>query len=142
MLSRDTLERLSYLLGIYKALQILLPDPAAADAWVRRPNAAPLFAGRSALDRMLAGNVSDLSAVRQLPRRGARRRLVLKRRAAPNPAGAAAQSPAPPADAVAPTPVRWLAGLPHRADAAPSRSTCTTGSPTRPTSTRCTRSKR
>lgn len=65
VLSRDTLERLSYLLGIYKALQILLPDPAAADAWVRRPNAAPLFAGRSALDRMLAGNVSDLSAVRQ-----------------------------------------------------------------------------
>jgi hypothetical protein len=26
-LPRDTLERLSYLLGIYKSLQILLPDP-------------------------------------------------------------------------------------------------------------------
>ena len=35
-LPRDTLERISYLLGIYKALQILLPDPHAADAWVRR----------------------------------------------------------------------------------------------------------
>jgi hypothetical protein len=64
-LGRDTLERLSYLLGIYKALQILLPDPAAADAWVRKKNAAPLFGGRSALDRMLAGNVADLLAVRQ-----------------------------------------------------------------------------
>ena len=64
-LSRDTLERLSYLLGIYKSLQILLPDTAAADAWVRRPNDAPLFGGRSALDRMLAGNMSDLHAVRQ-----------------------------------------------------------------------------
>jgi hypothetical protein len=63
-LPRDTLERLSYLLGIWKSLQILLPDAAAADAWVRRPNAAPAFGGRSALARMLAGNVSDLHAVR------------------------------------------------------------------------------
>src|SRR5438132_12903255 len=37
-LGRDTLERISYVLGIYKALQILLPDPGAADAWVRKPN--------------------------------------------------------------------------------------------------------
>lgn len=64
-LPRDTLERLSNLLGIWKSLQILLPDPAAADAWVRRPNAAPPFGGRSALDRMLAGNVSDLHLVRR-----------------------------------------------------------------------------
>jgi hypothetical protein len=64
-LGRDTLERLSLLLGIYKALQILLPQPAAADAWVKRPNSAPPFGGRRALDRMLAGNISDLVAVRQ-----------------------------------------------------------------------------
>jgi hypothetical protein len=64
-LSRDTLERLSLLLGIYKALQILLPDPAAADGWIKRANSAPPFGGTSALDRMLAGNVSDLVAVRQ-----------------------------------------------------------------------------
>lgn len=64
-LGRDTLERLSYLLGIYKALQILLPDPAAADGWVRRPNQATVFGGRSALERMLGGNVGDLLAVRQ-----------------------------------------------------------------------------
>jgi hypothetical protein len=64
-LSRDTLERLSYLLGIYKALQILLPHAAAADGWVRKPNSAPPFNGKRALDRMLAGNLSDLVAVRQ-----------------------------------------------------------------------------
>jgi hypothetical protein len=63
VLSRDTLERLSLLLGIYKALQILLPDPAAADAWVRKPNAA--FGGASALSQMLAGNVGDLVRVRR-----------------------------------------------------------------------------
>jgi len=64
-LGRDTLERLSLLLGIYKALQILLPQPAAADTWIKRPNSAPPFGGRRALDRMLAGNISDLVAVRQ-----------------------------------------------------------------------------
>ena len=61
----DLLERISYVLGIYKALQILLPDPAAADAWVKRPNAAPLFNGRSALELMLSGRVADLFLVRQ-----------------------------------------------------------------------------
>lgn len=64
-LKRDTLERLSCILGIYKALQILLPDATAADAWVKKPNAAPLFGGKSALDRMLGGNVGDLILVRQ-----------------------------------------------------------------------------
>jgi hypothetical protein len=64
-LPRDTLERISYVLGIYKALQILLPDPAIADGWIRKPNAAPLFGGRSALDRLLSGNVGDLFVVRQ-----------------------------------------------------------------------------
>jgi len=64
-LGRDTLERLSLILGIYKALQILLPEPKAADTWIRRPNAAPPFGGRPALGRLLAGNISDLVAVRQ-----------------------------------------------------------------------------
>ena len=65
LLPKDTLERISYLLGIYKALQILLPDAQAADMWIRRPNAAPPFGGQSALARMLSGHVSDLYVVRQ-----------------------------------------------------------------------------
>jgi len=62
LLPRDTLERISYVLGIYKGLQVLFPDAHQADAWVNKPNLA--FGGRSALDRMLAGNVADLQAVR------------------------------------------------------------------------------
>ena len=65
VLPKDTLERISYIVGVYKALQILLPDEKAADEWVKRPNAAPLFSGRSALDRMLSGQVADLFLVRQ-----------------------------------------------------------------------------
>jgi hypothetical protein len=61
-LPHDTLRRISYLLGIHKALQILYSEPALADAWIRRSNAA--FGGQSALERMLAGDVSDLAAVR------------------------------------------------------------------------------
>ena len=65
ILPKDTLERISYILGIYKALQILLPDERAADEWVKRPNDAPPFGGRPALERMLSGQVADLYVVRQ-----------------------------------------------------------------------------
>ena len=64
-LSRDTLERISYVLGIYKALGILLPRKEAADGWIRRKNAAPVFNGYAPLDLMLAGKVSDLYMVRR-----------------------------------------------------------------------------
>lgn len=60
---KDTLERISYILGIYKGLQILLPE--TADQWVRKPNRAGIFGGRSALERMASGNVADLYVVRQ-----------------------------------------------------------------------------
>ena len=65
VLPKDTLERISYVLGIYKALQILLPDEKAADEWVKRPHAATPFSGKSALDRMMSGQVVDLYLVRQ-----------------------------------------------------------------------------
>lgn len=64
-LAADTLERISYIMGIYKALHILLPTPAAADAWVKKPNQGTMFAGRSALERMRAGRVMDLADVRR-----------------------------------------------------------------------------
>lgn len=61
-LSADTLERISYVLGIYKALQLLFPNPEQADAWMRKGNRA--FGGRSALAHALGGKVVDLAAVR------------------------------------------------------------------------------
>jgi len=65
VLTQDTVERISYVFGIYSALQVLLPKPEAADTWVKKPNSAPLFGGRTALERMLSGQVGDLYLVRQ-----------------------------------------------------------------------------
>ena len=59
------LERISYLLGIYKALHILLPTEHAANAWLKKPNTAPLFAGQTALKKMLRGSIVDLADVRR-----------------------------------------------------------------------------
>ena len=63
-LTRDLLERTSYILGIYKSLEILLPDRALADQWLSSPNDNPLFNGAAPLDRLLAGQVVDLAVVR------------------------------------------------------------------------------
>ena len=64
-LSFDQLTRLSLVLGIYKALHILYPDPALADRWVKLPNANPLFGGEPALTLMTSG-IDGLYAVRRL----------------------------------------------------------------------------
>ena len=63
--NKDLLERISYILGIYMDLQILLPDPSTADAWVKKPNAACLFGGKAPIERMCQGKVVDLFVVRQ-----------------------------------------------------------------------------
>lgn len=59
----DTLVRIGHLLGIYKALHMLLPADQA-DGWVRRPNIGEPFAGAPALDTMLRGRLDDLVVVR------------------------------------------------------------------------------
>jgi len=64
-LSPDTLERISYVLGIYKALRILLPRREAHLAWLRHPNADPGFAGAAPLGVMTAGKVANLYRVRR-----------------------------------------------------------------------------
>tara|TARA_R110001592_G_scaffold363372_2_gene686263 strand:- start:136261 stop:136659 length:399 start_codon:yes stop_codon:yes gene_type:complete len=63
-LTRDLLERASYILGIYKSLEILLPEEGLADRWLATPNDNPLFNGAAPLDRLLAGQVVDLAMVR------------------------------------------------------------------------------
>lgn len=63
-LGADTLDRMSYVLGIWKASMILLPDEKAAIKFVTSPNTAAVFGGRSPLDRMLDGRILDLAAVR------------------------------------------------------------------------------
>jgi hypothetical protein len=64
-LAFDTLTRLSLILGIYKSLQVLYPEPPFADAWVRLPNSHPLFGGRRALDVMVDGGLDGLYRVRE-----------------------------------------------------------------------------
>lgn len=63
-LTRDLLERASYILGIYKSLQILLPERVLSDQWLAVPNDNPLFNGKAPLERLLAGQVVDLAVVR------------------------------------------------------------------------------
>jgi hypothetical protein len=58
----DTVCRLGDLMGIHKALRYMFTEPKRGYAWIARPNEA--FGGRSALDRMLGGAPSDVTAVR------------------------------------------------------------------------------
>jgi hypothetical protein len=64
-LETDKLTRVSYLLGIFKALGILYSD-ALADQWVQRPNTNPLFAGQTPLAYMIRGGLPAMQAVRRL----------------------------------------------------------------------------
>lgn len=65
VLEVDRITRISYLLGIYKALHILYGD-RLADEWVQLPNTNPVFAGRSPLAYMLAGGLIAMQTVRKL----------------------------------------------------------------------------
>lgn len=58
----DTLRRIGYVAGLWKALQIVYTQPEQADSWVKRPNRH--FGGQTPLERMAAGDVTDLAAVR------------------------------------------------------------------------------
>ena len=64
-LPQDVLERISYILGIYKSLRLLFPDAEQANGWIKRANTAPLFGGAPALERLLGGQVADLFVVRE-----------------------------------------------------------------------------
>ena len=61
-IARDMRERLSMLMGIHKSLRHLFRNPSRGYEWLRKPN--QVFGGASALDRLLAGSIPDLAAVR------------------------------------------------------------------------------
>ena len=63
-LTFDLIERISYILGIFKSLEILLPDPQVADNWLSTPNDNPKFKGTAPKSSVLSGLISDLAAVR------------------------------------------------------------------------------
>lgn len=64
-ITNDLLERASYILGIWKALQVLLPENRVADNWITAVNNSYSFNGQTPLERMLGGQVVDLAHVRQ-----------------------------------------------------------------------------
>jgi uncharacterized protein (DUF2384 family) len=64
-LDQDRLERISYLIGIFKALNILYSQ-RLADQWMRLPNTNPIFAGRTPLDYILRGGQRAMDTVRRL----------------------------------------------------------------------------
>ena len=73
LLDEDQLARISLLIGIYKALNILYSQKLA-DAWILLPNTNPMFGGDSPLDYVKKGGIPAFLRVRQLldARRGGR----------------------------------------------------------------------
>src|SRR5688500_4101398 len=66
VLSFDTLTRISLVLGIYKALQLLYAEPAFADRWIRMPNANTLFGGLTPVAFLSDTGLDGLFQVRRL----------------------------------------------------------------------------
>jgi antitoxin Xre/MbcA/ParS-like protein len=64
-LDQDTLTRISLLIGIFSALNILYSQKLA-DAWIQLSNTSAMFAGESPLTYMLRGGVPAMMHVRQL----------------------------------------------------------------------------
>jgi hypothetical protein len=64
-LSKDQLDRLSYVLGIFQSLRLLFPHSRdTRDGWVSRPNTSAMFGGRAPLDIMRSGMIGHLAATR------------------------------------------------------------------------------
>ena len=64
-LDQDRITRISFLVGIFKALNILYSEPLA-DAWVQRPNTNPMFGGATPLAYMIRGGIPAMQNVRRL----------------------------------------------------------------------------
>ena len=62
-IDRDTRARLSNLMGIHKALRIMFHEADRGYRWIGAAN--DTFGGRSALDVMLGGELTDLMRVRR-----------------------------------------------------------------------------
>lgn len=73
VLDQDKLTRISLLVGIFKALNILY-SRELADSWIDLPNTNPMFGGDTPLSYLIRGGVPALLRVRQLldSRRGGR----------------------------------------------------------------------
>ncbi|MCC6779306.1 MAG: DUF2384 domain-containing protein [Hyphomicrobiales bacterium] len=64
-LDTDTLTRVSLLVGIFKALNILHSEKLA-DAWIKLPNSNRIFGGATPLAYMMKGGLPAMQTVRRL----------------------------------------------------------------------------
>jgi hypothetical protein len=64
-LEPDRLMRISYLVGIFKALNVLYSE-SLADSWIGLPNRNPIFGGDSPLAFMIRGGLPAMQTVRRL----------------------------------------------------------------------------
>jgi uncharacterized protein (DUF2384 family) len=65
ILNADELTRISCLVGVFKALNILYSQKLA-DAWMQRPNTNRIFAGGTPLAYMMRGGLPAMQVVRRL----------------------------------------------------------------------------
>jgi hypothetical protein len=65
VLETDRLTRISYLIGMFKALRIL-HAASLADEWMRLPNQHPVFGGQTPLAYMIRGGLPAMQTVRRL----------------------------------------------------------------------------
>ena len=65
VLDADRLLRVSYLVRIFKALNLLY-DELLADAWMQRANSNRIFGGRTPLGYILTGGLPAMQTVRRL----------------------------------------------------------------------------
>jgi hypothetical protein len=64
-LSRDTLERISYVMGIYKSLRVMYPTAERANRRVRLATSEVPFSGTSALEFIARGSMKHLMQARR-----------------------------------------------------------------------------
>lgn len=65
VLDSDRLLRISYLVGVFKALNVLYSDNLA-DSWIQLPNSNRIFGGRTPLAYMMKGGLPAMQTVRRL----------------------------------------------------------------------------
>lgn len=65
VLNTDTLTRISYLIGIFTALNVLHTQ-TLADKWVQLPNTNPIFGGATPLQYMIKDGTPAFRIVRQI----------------------------------------------------------------------------
>ena len=65
ILGAETLHRIGLVIGVFRVINGLLPDPNLADSWMHTPNDAPIFEGRTAVDRITDGSANGLIVVHQ-----------------------------------------------------------------------------